>query len=134
MRSRKREDLNAEVEEGALSCNLMHLANISYRVGRTLHWDAKTMTIIDDAEANKMLTREYGRRSWCRRRSRIAVGGSRFAIRVAKTGSEWNLTPFSFWVRVDRCFSAGSGPRRRTSVAVACWPDSSLRGDRHRRR
>ena len=31
VRSRKREDLNAEIEEGALSCNLMHLANISYR-------------------------------------------------------------------------------------------------------
>jgi hypothetical protein len=59
VRSRKREDLNAEVEEGALSCNLMHLANISYRLGRTLHWDAKTLTVIDDAEANKMLTREY---------------------------------------------------------------------------
>jgi predicted dehydrogenase len=59
VRSRKREDLNAEVEEGALSCNLMHLANISYRVGRTLHWDAKTMTCIGDPEANKMLTRAY---------------------------------------------------------------------------
>jgi predicted dehydrogenase len=59
VRSRKREDLNAEVEEGALSCNLMHLANISYRVGRTLHWDAKTMTCVGDPEANKMLTRAY---------------------------------------------------------------------------
>src|SRR3954447_12963234 len=59
VRSRRREDLNAEVEEGALSCNLMHLANISYRLGRTLHWDAKTMTVLNDAEANKMLTREY---------------------------------------------------------------------------
>jgi predicted dehydrogenase len=59
VRSRKRQDLNAEVEEGALSCNLMHLANISYRVGRTLRWDAKTMTIVGDAEANKMLTRAY---------------------------------------------------------------------------
>ena len=59
MRSRKREDLNAEIEEGALSCNLMHLANISYRLGRTLHWDAKKMECIGDAEANKMLTRAY---------------------------------------------------------------------------
>jgi predicted dehydrogenase len=59
VRSRKRDDLNAEIEEGALSCNLMHLANISYRVGRTLHWDAKTMTCIGDPEANKMLTRAY---------------------------------------------------------------------------
>ena len=31
VRSRKREDLNAEIEEGAMSCVLMHLANISYR-------------------------------------------------------------------------------------------------------
>jgi predicted dehydrogenase len=59
VKSRKREDLNAEIEEGALSCNLMHLANISYRVGRTLHWDAKTMTCVGDPEANKMLTRAY---------------------------------------------------------------------------
>ena len=59
VRSRKREDLNAEIEEGALSCNLMHLANISYRVGRTIHWDAKTMTCVGDPEANKMLSRAY---------------------------------------------------------------------------
>ena len=59
VRSRKRGDLNAEIEEGALSCNLMHLANISYRVGRTLHWDAAKMQCIGDDEANKMLTRVY---------------------------------------------------------------------------
>jgi predicted dehydrogenase len=59
MRSRKRQDLNAEIEEGALSCNLVHLANISYRLGRTIQWDAKKMTCVDDPEANKMLTRAY---------------------------------------------------------------------------
>jgi predicted dehydrogenase len=59
VRSRRREDLNAEIEEGALSCNLVHLANISYRVGRTLHWDAKTLTCVGDPEANAMLTRAY---------------------------------------------------------------------------
>ena len=59
VRSRRRQDLTAEIEEGALSCNLMHLANISYRLGRTLNWDAKTMTVVNDPEANKMLTREY---------------------------------------------------------------------------
>jgi predicted dehydrogenase len=59
VRSRKRQDLTAEIEEGALSCNLVHLANISYRVGRTLHWDAKTMTCVGDDEANKLLTRAY---------------------------------------------------------------------------
>jgi predicted dehydrogenase len=59
VKSRKREDLNAEIEEGALSCNLVHLANVSYRLGRTLHWDEKTWTVKNDPEANKMLTREY---------------------------------------------------------------------------
>jgi predicted dehydrogenase len=59
VRSRKREDLNAEIEEGALSCNLVHLANISYRLGRTIHWDAKKLECINDDEANKMLTRAY---------------------------------------------------------------------------
>ena len=59
IRSRKRDMLTAEIEEGAISCNLMHLANISYRVGRTLNWDAKKMQIVDDDEANKMLTRNY---------------------------------------------------------------------------
>ena len=37
----------------------MHLANISYRVGRTLNWDSKKMECTGDAEANKMLTRPY---------------------------------------------------------------------------
>ena len=59
VRSRKRQDLNAEIEEGALSCNLVHLANISYRLGRTIHWDAKNLKCIGDDEANKMLTRDY---------------------------------------------------------------------------
>ena len=59
VRSRKREDLNAEIEEGALSCNLVHLANISYRLGRTIHWDSKKLECINDDDANKMLTRAY---------------------------------------------------------------------------
>ena len=52
-------DFNAEIEEGALSCNLVHLANISYRLGRTIHWDSKKLECINDDEANKMLTRAY---------------------------------------------------------------------------
>jgi len=59
VRSRKRETLNAEIEEGAASTVLVHLANISYRVGRTIHFDANTMTCTGDAEANKLLTRNY---------------------------------------------------------------------------
>jgi predicted dehydrogenase len=59
VRSRKRESLNAEIEEGAASTILVHLANISYRVGRTLHFDSKTFTVTGDAEANKMFTKIY---------------------------------------------------------------------------
>jgi hypothetical protein len=35
------------------------LANISYRVGRTVNFDPKTMTITGDSEASKMMTRDY---------------------------------------------------------------------------
>jgi predicted dehydrogenase len=59
VRSRKRESLNAEIAEGAASTVLVHLANISYRVGRTIHFDAQTMTCKGDAEANRYLTRDY---------------------------------------------------------------------------
>ena len=59
MRSRQQGSLTAEIEEGALSCILVHLANISYRLGRTLNWDEKTWTVKNDPEANKMLTRAY---------------------------------------------------------------------------
>jgi len=59
VRSRKRETLNSEIEEGAASTVLVHLANISYRLGRTIHFDAANMTAVGDAEANKMFTRNY---------------------------------------------------------------------------
>jgi len=59
VRTRKRETLNAEVEEGAASTVLVHLANISYRVGRTINFDPATQTIIGDAEASKLATRIY---------------------------------------------------------------------------
>jgi predicted dehydrogenase len=59
LRTRKQEDLNAPIEEGAISTALVHLANISYRVGRTLHFDATSYSIPGDAEANRMFRREY---------------------------------------------------------------------------
>jgi predicted dehydrogenase len=59
VRSRQREHLNAEIEEGAASTVLVHLANISYRLGRTIHFDPATMTAKGDEEANKMFTRNY---------------------------------------------------------------------------
>ena len=47
------------MEEGAPSVVLIHLANISYRLGRTLHFDAATMSCKGDPEANRMFTRAY---------------------------------------------------------------------------
>ena len=51
--------LTCDILEGHLSATLPHLANISYRVGRSLTFDGKTETCVGDAEANKLLTREY---------------------------------------------------------------------------
>jgi predicted dehydrogenase len=59
VRSHDRTKLNAEIEEGAASTILVHLANISYRVGRTINFDPATLTITNDAEAAKMMTRPY---------------------------------------------------------------------------
>src|SRR4051794_4654034 len=59
VRSGKRSDLNHEIQEGADSATLMHLANISYRLGRTLNFDSVKMEVTGDPEANKMFTRNY---------------------------------------------------------------------------
>ena len=55
VRSRKKEELNAPIEEGHISCTLVHLANVSYRLGRTLNFDPAKEEVTNDAEANKML-------------------------------------------------------------------------------
>ena len=59
MRSRKSADLTAEAEEGRKSAALCHLANIAYRVGRTLNVDPATEEIANDAEASSLATREF---------------------------------------------------------------------------
>jgi len=59
VRSRKVEDLNAEIDIAHHATTLCHLANISYRVGRSLEFDPKMETCGNDKEANALLTREY---------------------------------------------------------------------------
>ncbi len=59
VRSRKPSDRNAPIEEGLLSTILVHLANISYRVGRTLEFDPETWSCKGDHEATAMFTRDY---------------------------------------------------------------------------
>jgi predicted dehydrogenase len=55
VRSRKKEDLNAPIEEGLISCTLLHLGNASYRVGRTLQFDPAKQEVIGDKEAASLL-------------------------------------------------------------------------------
>jgi predicted dehydrogenase len=50
---------NASIEEGAISATLMHLGNVSYRVGRTLNFDSEKMECIGDSEANALFRRKY---------------------------------------------------------------------------
>jgi len=59
VRSRNPAHLNAEIEQTHLSTALCHLGNIAYRLGRELSFDPARMRFPSDAEANKMLTREY---------------------------------------------------------------------------
>ena len=55
VRSRRAKDLHAPIQEGVISAGLMQLANVSYRVGRTLHFDPETQKVIGDHEANLLL-------------------------------------------------------------------------------
>jgi predicted dehydrogenase len=48
-----------DIKEGFYSCALIHLGNISYRLGRTLNFDPSRMKFINDPEADAMLTRQY---------------------------------------------------------------------------
>lgn len=59
IRSGKHEDLNADVEEGHKSATVCHLAKISAKLGRSVHFDPKTERFVDDPEADKFLKREY---------------------------------------------------------------------------
>jgi predicted dehydrogenase len=53
--NRNKEDLRAPIEEGHISSGLAHLANVSYRLGRTLDFDPDTESVRGDDEANHLL-------------------------------------------------------------------------------
>jgi hypothetical protein len=59
IRAGDRAKLNCDIAEGHLSSALPHLANISYRTGRVLHFDGGKEKFVGDAEADKLLTRPY---------------------------------------------------------------------------
>ncbi len=58
VRSCKQEDVPAPIEEGHISATLIHLANTSYRLGRTLKYDPASQRVIGDEEANRYLRGE----------------------------------------------------------------------------
>ncbi len=55
IRSRKVADLNADIEEGYKSLAMTLLANVSCRLGRTIHMDPETLQCPGDEEANKLI-------------------------------------------------------------------------------
>jgi len=59
IRSRKHDELHADVEQGHRSTAICHMAKISAKLGRSVHFDPKTETFVNDPEANKLLRREY---------------------------------------------------------------------------
>ena len=59
MRSRRWQDLNADILEGHMSTAMMLLGNIAYRTGRKLTFNGNAERFIDDDDANTYLTRQY---------------------------------------------------------------------------
>jgi predicted dehydrogenase len=56
---KSRKTPNSDIEIGRLSTTLCHLANISYKLGRDVHFDPKTETFTNDKAANELLTKQY---------------------------------------------------------------------------
>jgi predicted dehydrogenase len=59
IRSRRSQDIHSPIEEAHISTTLVHLANASYRLGRTLRFDPAQEQVIGDEEANRLLRGSY---------------------------------------------------------------------------
>ncbi len=59
VRSRNAANLHAPIEEGYKSTMLVHLANASYRLGRTIQFDPEKEEVINDGEAAELLKGTY---------------------------------------------------------------------------
>lgn len=53
--SRNKADLHAPIEEGHMSTTMVHLANVSYRLGRTINFNPETQEVIGDEQAAVLL-------------------------------------------------------------------------------
>ena len=59
VRARDYSKLNADIAIGARAASFCHLANISYRTGRTLRLSQTTGNFIDAGDANALFSRNY---------------------------------------------------------------------------
>ena len=59
VRSRRWQDLHADILEGHLSTSLCHLGNIACRLKKSLRFNPHAETFINDAEADTYLTKAY---------------------------------------------------------------------------
>ena len=59
VRSRRAEDIHSPIEEAHISTTVLHLANASYRLGRTLNFDPAKEQVTGDEEATRMLRGTY---------------------------------------------------------------------------
>jgi len=59
VRTRRWQDLNADILEGHLSTTIILLGNTAYRTGRTLKFNGRAEKFVDDNDANSYLTRLY---------------------------------------------------------------------------
>ena len=57
IRSGRRSDLTAEIQQGHLSSGLCYLGNIAMLLGRKLRWDPERERFVGDPAANRMLSR-----------------------------------------------------------------------------
>jgi len=64
VKSRRWQDLIADVNEGHMSTSMMLMGNIAYRTGRKLTFDGKTERFVNDDEANSYLTRQEYRKPY----------------------------------------------------------------------
>jgi hypothetical protein len=59
VRTRKWQDLNADIMEGHLSTSLCHLGNIATRLKRSLNFNPNAEKFVNDPEADSYLTKMY---------------------------------------------------------------------------
>jgi hypothetical protein len=60
---RDRKQPETDPQTGQYATNLGHLLNISWQVGRSIHWDGEKEQVVDDGEASALVTKPY-RTGW----------------------------------------------------------------------